>query len=122
VFIATTLSSVRVIEYDVDSGRYLRSFIRADSGLQLPASFAFRPASPNDRNGNSLPDDCDAALCPADIGGDGQVNIDDLLAVITSWGPCPSCPADIEPAATGGDNVVNVDDMVAVINHWGPCP
>ena len=37
----------------------------------------------------------DAALtpnCPADIapaGGDGQVNVNDLLAVINAWGPCP---------------------------------
>ena len=64
--------------------------------------------------------------CAADIaptGGDAQVNVDDLLAVINSWGACadPSiCPADIAPAS--GDDAVNVDDLLAVINAWGACP
>ena len=64
--------------------------------------------------------------CPADIapsGGDGEVNIDDLLAVIGAWGPCAdpnNCPADIAPK--GGDDEVNIDDLLAVIGAWGPCP
>lgn len=36
---------------------------------------------------------CASATCPAtcqaDITGNGTVNIDDLVQVITSWGPCP---------------------------------
>jgi hypothetical protein len=66
--------------------------------------------------------------CPADIapaaGGDGVVNVSDLLAVINSWGNCPappaSCPADIVPP--GGNGVVNVSDLLAIINGWGACP
>jgi hypothetical protein len=59
--------------------------------------------------------------CPPDIvpsgGGDGLVNIDDLLAVISGWGSCPpTCPADIT-----NDNVVNIDDLLAVITNWGTC-
>lgn len=54
--------------------------------------------------------------CPADITGDGAVNVSDLLAVINSWGPCPGCGADIN-----GDGQVNVTDLLAVINSWGPC-
>jgi hypothetical protein len=64
--------------------------------------------------------------CPADIipaGGDGIVNVNDLLAVINSWGPCPApptwCDADVSPI--GGDGVVNVNDLLTVINSWGPC-
>lgn len=67
-------------------------------------------------------------LCPADIapnGGDGVVNVDDLLLVINSWGFCPpppaDCPGDIAPPPSG-NGVVNVDDLLAVINNWGPCP
>lgn len=57
-----------------------------------------------------------------DITGDGHVNVDDLLAVINSWGNCPNCklipcPADVAPR--GGDCVVNVDDLLMVINNWG---
>jgi len=58
---------------------------------------------------------------PGDITGDGVTNVDDLLAVINGWGPCPapprSCPADIAPA--GGNGQVNVDDLLKVINNWG---
>ena len=51
-------------------------------------------------------------------GGDGHVNVADLLAVITSWGPCfggpQICPADID-----GSGTVNVADLLAVITNWG---
>ncbi len=67
-------------------------------------------------------------LCTGDIapnGGDGNVNVMDLLAVINAWGACPSpcpptaCPADIAPP--GGNCIVNVSDLLAVINAWGAC-
>lgn len=63
--------------------------------------------------------------CPADVApngvGNGVVNVDDLLFVINSWGPCPpvNCAADIAPVP--GNNIVNVDDLLAVINNWGSC-
>ena len=57
---------------------------------------------------------CVADISPA--GGDLVVNIDDLLAVISAWGPCASCVADIN-----GDGQVNLDDLLAIINAWGPC-
>lgn len=57
--------------------------------------------------------------CDADIDMTGSVDVDDLVAVILAWGPCPPdlpCPADID-----GSTVVDVDDLVAVILAWGPC-
>ncbi len=62
------------------------------------------------------------ALCRADIsppGGNGFVNVDDLLLVINSWG-ATSGPADIAPGC--GNGFVNVDDLLAVVNAWGQCP
>jgi hypothetical protein len=63
------------------------------------------------------------SLCPTgDITGDGVVDVDDLLAVITEWGPCPTppdpCPADIAPVGAP-DGLVNVDDLLLVILNWG---
>ena len=59
---------------------------------------------------------------PGDVTCDGIVNVDDLLAVINGWGPCPappaSCPADVAPPPQG-HGVVNVDDLLMVINNWG---
>ena len=60
-------------------------------------------------------------VCPADINGDNQVGVSDLLAVIGAWGPCGgTCP----PACTGdinGDCSVGVSDLLTVISSWGPC-
>ena len=56
-------------------------------------------------------------IITGDVNGDGHVNVDDLLQVITQWGPCPvagCCPAD-----TNADTVVNVADLLTVINNWG---
>jgi trimeric autotransporter adhesin len=59
--------------------------------------------------------------CEADSDDDGEVNVDDLIAVILQWGPCgKSCSADGTPC--GGDGIVDVDDLVAVILSWGACP
>ena len=59
---------------------------------------------------------------PGDINGSGAVDVDDLLAVINGWGPCPAppdaCAADIAPVG-GGDGAVDVDDLLMVINNWG---
>jgi len=60
-------------------------------------------------------------VCPGDIApldtGDGNVNVQDLLAVIASWGGCSGCRADFVPP--GGDNQVNVQDLLGVIGNWG---
>ena len=58
--------------------------------------------------------------CAGDINagcGDGQVNIDDLLALIGLWGPCIGCPADIDQ-----DGVVTALDLSSLIDGWGACP
>src|SRR5262245_55521911 len=52
-----------------------------------------------------------------DVDGDGQVNIDDLLAVISAWGECPQPPADC-PADLNADGTVDVDDLLTVISNW----
>ena len=53
----------------------------------------------------------------ADVNDDGLVNVDDLVAVITSWGDCPmepeACPEDIN-----NDGVVDVNDLVWVVVFW----
>ena len=58
--------------------------------------------------------------CPSDIappGGDGAVNVTDLLALLGAWGPNPGHAADIN-----GDGNVNVTDLLALLAAWGVCP
>ena len=67
----------------------------------------------------SWSDNGDNSWCPVcedDINADGTVNVNDLLAVITSWGACV-CMEDIN-----GDALVNVEDLLLVIQDWGTCP
>jgi hypothetical protein len=49
----------------------------------------------------------------ADVNADGVVDVDDLLAVLNTWGACAGCGADID-----GDGGVDVDDLLAVLNNW----
>jgi len=56
-----------------------------------------------------------SASCPADITGDGVVDVLDLLEVLAQWGGTGS--ADIT-----GDGVVDVLDLLEVLAAWGPCP
>ena len=53
-------------------------------------------------------------VLPGDANGDGQVNVDDLLIVISSWGPCQGCTADFNL-----DGMVGVDDLLTLLANWG---
>ena len=58
--------------------------------------------------------------CPADVDDSQQVDVNDLLSVISSWGECPddsACPADID-----ANGQVDVNDLLTVISAWGACP
>lgn len=69
-----------------------------------------------DLNNNGVPDECEPAN-PGDINGDGVIDIDDLLIVVGSWGPCPAPPAAC-PADVVADGDVNIDDLLLVIANW----
>jgi hypothetical protein len=57
-------------------------------------------------------------------GGDGLVDLDELVCVIFGFARLEDCPAgDIAPC--GGDGVIDVDDIGAVVQTFGgaaPCP
>jgi hypothetical protein len=57
------------------------------------------------------------ADCPADLDGDGDVSVTDLLAMLSSWGSCAGCDADLT-----GDSTVDVNDLLALLSSYGPCP
>jgi hypothetical protein len=69
-----------------------------------------------DSDKDGLGDACDAPQCPADVTGDGVINIDDLLGVINTWGQGAGSPSDVT-----GNGIVDIDDLLAVINAWGAC-
>lgn len=122
--------SVTVVGARTTAGANARQFVGPVPGSWVDVIDAGNPATapdfPQDLPFQVIGRSSGGPSCLGDIvGGDNNVNIDDLFAVINSWGACPapcppSCPADIAPA--GGNCTVNIDDLFAVINAWGPCP
>ena len=57
----------------------------------------------------------EATWVSLDVSPDGQVNIQDLLLVIASWGG-PGPEGDVD-----GDGAVDVADLLLIISSWGLC-
>jgi len=57
---------------------------------------------------------------PGDVNHDGTVGIEDLLIILSGYGPCPEqvdpCPGDIDD-----NNVVGISDLFLLLDNWGPC-
>ncbi len=54
---------------------------------------------------------------PADLDGDGQVGVTDMLGLLGAWGTDPGrCPPDLD-----GDGTVAVTDFLQLLASWGPC-
>lgn len=60
----------------------------------------------------SIPDPCDPAMDPS---GDGLWNFDDLLLVLSAWGPCPGTPC-VGDLDCDGD--VDFDDLLMLLSRW----
>jgi hypothetical protein len=56
-------------------------------------------------------------LCPADLTGDGSVDVSDLLVLLGAWGACSGCASDLN-----GDGFVDVSDLLMLFAAWGTCP
>jgi hypothetical protein len=65
--------------------------------------------------------------CSADCadGGDGQVDVTELLRVLAQWsaGTSPGVECDVDDGSGTGtpDGVTNVSDLLHVLGNWGPC-
>ena len=54
-------------------------------------------------------------ICPTDVNDDGNVNVSDILYIISNWGTSD------ENADVNEDGVVNVTDLLSVVDNWGGC-
>ncbi len=52
-----------------------------------------------------------------DVDGDGLVGIDDMLAMLALWGPCPDPPAQCV-ADQDADGVVGITDLLILLANW----
>ena len=60
-----------------------------------------------------------AASCPADVNGDGVVDVIDMIAVLAVWGQTGD-PGWI-PEDINDDGIIDVQDLLVVLGAWGPC-
>ena len=64
-----------------------------------------------DRNDNGIPDICEL---PADLNGDGSVDLTDLIQLLAAWGDCAGpCVADLD-----GDGSVGFNDVLLLLAVW----
>lgn len=59
-------------------------------------------------------------VCVGDITLDGEVDVADLLGLLSAWGPCAegvACVQDFDD-----DAEVGVPELLAVLAAWGACP
>jgi hypothetical protein len=54
--------------------------------------------------------------CPSDIDFNGFVDFEDIIHVLSAWGPCAVCREDIN-----NDGDVDTDDVSRVLSDWGRC-
>ena len=80
--------------------------------LVLDENYTFREYRESDLNTPRY------GTCDADVNGDGNVDVLDIIEVIVHWGERgENIPADIN-----NDGVVNLQDLLKVIQSLGPCP
>ncbi|MFM7053003.1 MAG: hypothetical protein ACKOYN_12865 [Planctomycetota bacterium] len=54
--------------------------------------------------------------CPGDLDGNANVDVQDLLIVLSDWQCTSKCAGD-----ANGDGIVDVQDILEVLMSWGPC-
>ena len=63
---------------------------------------------------------CGCPECDADYDGDCAVTFNDLLVLLSLWGPCtPS--NDCFDQDLDGDRAITFDDLLLLLAAWGPC-
>ena len=80
-------------------------------GLELPGGLMWELAYEADRLRLTVVEGCEG-----DTNGSGDVDFDDLIAVLAAWGPCPDCPEDLND-----DDMVDFSDLLLILGNWGSC-
>jgi hypothetical protein len=80
--------------------------------------FGIAGGGPSAAAHSGCPGDCWPQF-PDGTFGNGQVNVDDLVAVVNAFGPGAG-PCDVAPVPFGNGDI-NIDDLVFVVNAFGTC-
>ena len=65
------------------------------------------------------------STCPWDLdsehGEPDGVGFDDLVILLSRWGPCACCLCPCRDADFDGDRDVDFTDRLLLLANWGPC-
>ena len=89
-----------IVAYSDINAWHDAGYLDADNRALWRNTFAYCPTP-----GADCPSDCDD--------GDGEVGINDFLALLAQWGTPGSCDLD------GGG--VGINDFLELLASWGPC-
>ena len=70
-----------------------------------------------DSNSNGIPDECE---CTGDFDSDGDVDVRDLLELVSHW-ELVSTPEDALETDLTEDGIVNIHDLLLLIEQFGDC-
>ena len=116
LYVATTESELVRIDAMGAASAIIDTFALTGS----PSDMAFNEATKRAVIAQPVPDGVDLVSfdrCPADLDGDGNVGILDLLFLLAAWGSDPGGPPDFD-----GDGAVGILDLLTLLANWGPCP
>jgi hypothetical protein len=93
-----------------EGGIIVEYYFEATDGWAIPNTGRLPVGAPDD-----APFSFEVLLATtADVNGDGIVDVDDLLALVSAWGVCEGCPEDIDH-----NGVVDVDDVLYLLSRFG---
>jgi hypothetical protein len=118
----TTLEVVGPGGPEVDGGWFYKQFdLSAIAGFELNDQFRIRFTASDLGDGSVIEAgvdgvellnvDCTPTSVPGDVDGDGVVDFNDLLAVLSAFGPCAGCPADLD-----GNGAVDFTDLLELLS------
>ena len=58
-------------------------------------------------------------IAPGDIDGDGDVDLADLAAMLSSFGQCFGDPGFVSNADLNDDGCVSLSDLAVLLSHFG---
>ena len=95
----------------------------AQFSLPDDTSFSYRGTASFNLGGGDLTSRAflvEHTVCRGDLDVSGAVDFDDVLLVLTNWGPQEPCPPH-RPADLDKDCDVGFGDLLMVLSAWGPC-
>ena len=109
--------TVNGVSYAVSGNSLVETIAVPATGiwLELTATFDDEPTC-TATNGNAYFGPAACSTCPADVNGNGAVEVSDVLLVLSEFG----CDADCNPLTDfDGDTAVTVSDVLFVLSAFG---